>query len=69
MRINLKALKDMGFEAHYEADTDTVDIYPHEHRDITEDLRKLTDLPTRDCYELMDNIHEMQVFNAIKETR
>ena len=66
MRIDLKALKNAGFEAHHNEKQQTIDIYPVNHRDIAPELSKLTGLPKRDCYILMEDIAEMQVIHAIK---
>jgi len=66
MRINLRALKNAGFESHYNEKEQMVDIYPVNIRDITPDLSKLTGLPKRDCYMLAEDIAELQVIYAIK---
>ena len=66
MRINLKALSNMGYECH--ANEEIIEIYPKKHRDISDEIQALTDLPRRDCYILIEDIQEMQIINAIKHT-
>jgi len=68
MRINAKALEKMGYEVHIDEHEGIVDIYPQNRKDISEDLQVLTDLSRRDCYIIMEDIHEMQVIDAIKRT-
>lgn len=66
MRINAKALHKMGYEVHIDEHEGIVEIYPIDNKDITEDLQALTDLSRRDCYMLMEDIHNMQIIDAIK---
>jgi hypothetical protein len=66
MEINLKNLQEQGFETDYDKARDTISIYPKNRNDITNDLAQLTGLKRRDCYDLQETIHEMQVFDAIR---
>jgi hypothetical protein len=68
MRINLKNLEKRGFESRYDEKSGTVDIWPREHKEITDQLQDLTGLPKRDCYYLQEEIADLQIINAIKET-
>lgn len=66
MFINFKELKERGFSV--ESVADGVQIYPRHGKSIIKELQLLTGLPRRECCILEEDIHEMQVMNAIKES-
>jgi hypothetical protein len=66
MFINFKELKERGFNV--EPVADGVQIYPRHGKSMLKELQALTELPRRECYILEEDIHEMQVMNAIKES-
>ena len=68
MRISTKALEGLNFEVHIDTQEGTVEIYPKNRRDISEELQKLTDLSRRDCFFLTEDIQDLQVIDAIKRT-
>lgn len=68
MRIDAKSLEDLDFVVHISEQEGIVEIYPRNSKDISKDLQVLTQLSRRNCFQLMDEIHELQVWEAVKKT-
>ena len=66
MEINLKNLKANGFEVILR--DEHLSIYPREHREILKELAELTELPKRDLYFIQEEISDLQIICAMRES-